>query len=227
MSNHVVAVEDLGDLLESRALGLDVDKVDEDELNKDPECVEEGEVPVARQVLPRDGVGLVADGEDGLDCDVHDHQTLGAETEGQNLESVGDEQTGPGDGVEDAENPDDGDLDVSGGLVGVAGVLVDCRGDSPDGEHDDHTGGTDEEEAATTGRVDKCGGGDGCDKSDGGLTDVETETLTGAGDSCSLVDQAGVVGEESITRVLGDDTERDQDGQSPAVTLGLEEINVA
>lgn len=227
VSNSVVAIEDLLDLLESRTLGLNVDKVDKDELEEDPDGVEEGEIPVARQVLPRDRVGLVSDGEDGRDGDVHDHQTLGTKAERQNFQCVGDEQTGPRDGVEDAEDPDDGDLNVTGGFVGVARVLVYGRCDGPDGEHDHHAGGTDEEEAATTGGIDESGGGDGGDEGNGGLTNVETQTLTGAGDSCALVDQAGVVGEQSVTGVLRNDTERDQNGQPPAVTSSLQEVDVA
>ena len=227
MSNRLVAIEDLLDLLESRTLGLNVDEIDKDELEEDPQGVEKSEVPVAGQVLPCDRIGLVTDGENGLDGDVHDHETLGTEAEGQDLQRVGNEQTGPGDGVEDSEDPDDGDLHVAGGFVGVARVLVHGGCDGPDGEHDHHTGSTDEEEAATTGRVDESGGGDGGDEGDGCLTDVETQTLAGAGDSRALVDQAGVVGEESVTGVLRDYTERDQDGQSPTVTPGLEEVDVA
>lgn len=53
--DSVLAIEDLGDLLQRRALGLDVEEVDEDELDADPERVEERQVPVVRQVLPGDG----------------------------------------------------------------------------------------------------------------------------------------------------------------------------
>lgn len=48
-----------------------------------------------------------------------------------------------------------------------------------------------------------------------------------AGDTGTLIDQVDVVGEERIARVLGDDTERDENGQPPSVTLGLQEVNVA
>jgi len=38
---------------------------------------------------------LVTDGKDGLDSDVHDHETLGTKAEGQDLQSVCDEKAGP------------------------------------------------------------------------------------------------------------------------------------
>lgn len=54
----VLAVEDAGDLLEGRATGLDVEEVHEDGLAGVPEGVEEHEVPVVGEVLPRELVGL-------------------------------------------------------------------------------------------------------------------------------------------------------------------------
>lgn len=57
MRDRILAVEDLGDLLERRPARLDVEEVDEDELDEDPERVEKGEVPVVGQVGPGDGAG--------------------------------------------------------------------------------------------------------------------------------------------------------------------------
>lgn len=57
--------------------------------------VEEGEVPVLWQVLPSHGVGLTTDGEDSLDGDVHDHETLGTKAVWENLKRIRDKQTRP------------------------------------------------------------------------------------------------------------------------------------
>jgi hypothetical protein len=46
-------------------------------------------------------------------------------------------------------------------------------------------------------------------------------------DAGTLVDQIGVVGDDGVTRVLRDDTDGDDDGKPPAVTLGAEEVHVA
>jgi len=59
------------------------------------------------------------------------------------------------------------------------------------------------------------------------LPNVESKLLTGASDASSSVDEVGVVGEESIARVLGNDTKANEDGQPPSVAACLEEIEVA
>ena len=46
-------------------------------------------------------------------------------------------------------------------------------------------------------------------------------------DTGTLVDQVDVVGEQSGTRVLRNDTESDENGNPPAVTPGLEEVEIA
>lgn len=108
--------------------------------------VEEHEVPVLGQAVPGDLVGLVAEGEDGLDGDVHEHHALGAQLEGQDLEGVGDEHAGEADVVEDAEEPDEDELGPAGGGVAQPRVLVEGAADGPAGEGDDHARDGDEEE---------------------------------------------------------------------------------
>lgn len=46
-------------------------------------------------------------------------------------------------------------------------------------------------------------------------------------DSSTLVNDIHVVGEESVTRVLRNDTEGDDDSKAPPVTACLEEIDVS
>jgi hypothetical protein len=101
-------------------LGFWVDKVDEDELDEDPQSVEKRQIPVLREVVPSDRVSLTADSEDGLDGDVHDHKTLGTECVGQNLKSVGDKQTRPSKGIAHTKEPHKRNLCVSGTLVCLA-----------------------------------------------------------------------------------------------------------
>lgn len=46
------------------------------------------------------------------------------------------------------------------------------------------------------------------------------------GNTGTLVDNVHVVGQNGVTRVLGDDTERNDDGESPAVALGEQEVDI-
>jgi hypothetical protein len=227
VGNSVLTIEDSCDFLKSWSLGFNVNEVNKDQFEANPDGVEQSEVPVMWNVLPCDWVGLVTNSQDGLDSKIHDHDTLSTKTEWQDFNGVGNQETRPRDGVEDTEDPDDWDLNVTSGLVGLIGVFIDGRGDGPEDEHDDHTGGTDQEEWATTSLVNESGRGDGNDEGKESVSDVKTETLTSRLDTGTTVDQISVVGEQSVAGVLRDDTERDENGQPPSVTLGLEEINVA
>ena len=104
--------------------------------------VEEPEVPGAGQVVDGFRVGLGGEGEDGLDSDIHDHDTLGAQVERQDFQCVGDEQTRETNGVEDTEDPDEGDLsDTVGGrtALNTARVFELAGKGSPDSEGENHT----------------------------------------------------------------------------------------
>lgn len=80
---------------------------------------------------------LRAESKDGLDGDVHNHHTLGTEVEGQDLESITDEQTRETDIVEDTEDPDEDDLGIAkSGLGGIA--VVHGGHDGPEGKGDGH-----------------------------------------------------------------------------------------
>lgn len=45
-------------------------------------------------------------------------------------------------------------------------------------------------------------------------------------DTGTLVNFADVIGEQSVSRILRDDTKGDNDRQTPAITLGPEEVRV-
>ena len=62
VADRVVAVKDARDLFEGGTLGLDVKDVDKDELEYVPDGVEEHEVPMVREVVPGQFVGLAVDG---------------------------------------------------------------------------------------------------------------------------------------------------------------------
>ena len=92
--------------------------------------VEQHKVPVVGKVEPGQLVGLVTESQDGLDGDVHNHHALGTEGIRQDLNSVGDEETRPGSGVEEPMEPDEED----DGLVstGLFVSLVRSEATSPE-----------------------------------------------------------------------------------------------
>lgn len=105
-----------------------------------------------------------------------------------------------------------------------------------------------EEERASSHLVNQSGGADGHDQTEEGVADLKlggrvrewvtirdgrvgaasyTELGLLSGDTTTFVDEMGVVGNDGVTTVLGDDTDGDDDGEPPSVSLGLEEIEVA
>jgi hypothetical protein len=64
-------------------------------------------------VGPGDGVGVVSENQCSLNSQVHDHESLCSQLVWENLERVGDEETGPGERVEYTEQPDEGNLRIS------------------------------------------------------------------------------------------------------------------
>jgi hypothetical protein len=54
-----------------------------------------------------------------------------------------------------------------------------------------------------------------------------TELVSRSGDTSGIVEDTLVVGDNGVTGPLREDTQRDEDGQSEAVTLGAEEISIA
>lgn len=161
---------------DNNILGLDVEEVDKDELEGDPGGVDGVQLPLG--ALPHavhgDRVDLVVHNERDVDGDVHDHHTLGAELEGQDLDGVGDEQTGPGEGVADTVEPEEDDDGDAGALV--CGLAVLGAGDGGGHEAQKHTSGGGKEERATTDAVTQHGAGDGDDQGEDLVATVKTET---------------------------------------------------
>ena len=188
--------------------------------------VNEVQLPgVAIKVLESNGVGVGVEGQGTLNRNIHDHETLGAQLVGQNLDGVADEQTRPGEGVEEREDPDEGDHGVVG--AGRALLVVQARGEGPEDESAEHAGGGGQEGGAAAEAVDVQGHGNGNDERHAGLAGREAELLGGVGDAGAVVEQAGVVGDDGIARPLREDTEGEQDDEAVAVALGPEEVEVA
>jgi len=177
-----LTIEDLGEFLESGTAGLDVKEVDEEELEEVPKGVEHAEGPgllLLLEVVPGDGVGVVTEHQGGLDGQVHDHDSLGSELVWENLESVGDEETGPGERVENTEEPDEDNLRVSGGLgVGAVGLLILRCDDGPGHEHGNHTSSRGQEEWSTSDTINEESAADRDNQRQHGLSTVKLEIIS-------------------------------------------------
>lgn len=139
-------------------------------------------------IIGRLGYDILSNGKDGLNSDVHDHHTLGTEVERKNLKSVGNEQAGETDIVEDAEEPDESNLGIASTSVGVSdttirlllggrslklGVLVNAPGEGPEDESEDHTRDGSEEKRTTSDLVDSEGSTNGDGQIEDGLSSRE------------------------------------------------------
>lgn len=95
----LVSVEDGSDGLQRRlSESLDQVEVDEDDLEEQEDTVDDVVLPL--DGTEGDGVDVLVEDEGDVDGQVHDDQTLGSDSEGQDLDGVGDEQGGHGQVVE-------------------------------------------------------------------------------------------------------------------------------
>lgn len=58
MSHSLITIKNSCNLFKRRAFGLNIYEVHKDELHANPQCVEEGEVPVLGEIFPRDRIRL-------------------------------------------------------------------------------------------------------------------------------------------------------------------------
>jgi hypothetical protein len=106
------------------------------------------QLPVGHQVGESERVDVLVDGQSDLDEKVHDHETFGTNLEGQDFDSVGDEETRPSERIGNGEDPDHGNDTLTSGLAAM--LLLLGRANSPDNEADTHgCCGRDKERAAT------------------------------------------------------------------------------
>ena len=90
-----------------------------------------------------------------LNPEVHDHEALSTKLVRKNLDSVPDEQARPRKGISNAEEPDEGNDSLAGGLV--CGVLIYSTADCPADKADEHAGRCCEEKGSSPSFVDKEG----------------------------------------------------------------------
>ena len=95
----LVSIEDGSDGLQRRlSESLDQVEVDEDDLEEQEDTVDDVVLPL--DGTEGDGVDVLVKNEGDVDGQVHDDQTLGSDSEGQDLDGVGNEQGGHGQVVE-------------------------------------------------------------------------------------------------------------------------------
>lgn len=95
----LVSIEDGSDGLQRRlSESLDQVEVDEDDLEEQEDTVDDVVLPL--DGTEGDGVDVLVEDEGDVDGQVHDDQTLGSDSEGQDLDGVGNEQRGHGQVVE-------------------------------------------------------------------------------------------------------------------------------
>lgn len=187
--------------------------------------VDEVEAPgVALEVLEGDGVGVDVERQGSVDEDIHEHKTLGAQLVREDLDGVADEQTGPGERVEDTEEPDEEDHGVV--RTGRAPLLVQARGQSPEDEGAEHAASRSQEEWATADPVDEQGHSDGDNERQECLAAREAQLLSGVGHAGLIVERRDVVGDDGVAGPLREDAERGDDSEAVAVALGPEEVEV-
>lgn len=186
--------------------------------------VDSVELPGWLKVVETVGVDILVDGQSNLDEEVHDHETLGANLEGQNLNGVGDEQTRPCKSVTGGEDPDHGNDSLTSGLAAVCLLLG--RANSPNNEGNAHgRSGGDEKRAATDAVNEECAGNGDNERKDRKTT-VDTKLGVAVGDANALVDVGSVVGGKTVSGPLGEETEGRKEHEPVPVALGLEEVEV-
>src|SRR5690606_2533325 len=87
-------IEVLGDLLKWSVAGLNEEEVDEGKLNGEPAAVDNVVLPA--DCVHGNWVDVVVEEESQVDEQEHDSHTTSADLEWENLDSVTDEETRPG-----------------------------------------------------------------------------------------------------------------------------------
>lgn len=141
----------------------------------------------------------------------------------ENLDGVTDQETRPSTVVEDVVDEDESNLSPSSSSDSMLGELGSA--DGPDAERSAHTGGGEEEKRATTELVNEETHGDSSEEVDDVKDTVDLETSLWALDTSSFKDLVHVVRDETVARPLREESKRDENDKTVAVTLGLEQLN--
>lgn len=205
--------------------------------------VESNESPMWVDVFPRNWVSLIPEHQCSLDGQVHDHKSLRSQLVRENLERVCDEEARPGKCVEDAEEPDEDDLGIPSGLH-VIGHLESGSSDGPCQKHQAHARGRGQEEWSSSHTINKESTANTNNQTHQGLAAIELRGIVSNGiqtliwktyrnllalfcNAHAVINKTDIIAEESISRVLGNDTERDEESQSVSIALGPHEIQIA
>lgn len=231
----VLSVDDLGKLFQGRSTSLDVHEVDEDNLAENPDGVDKVKSPGVASVagirvfalpgLESKRVEVGVEEKSDLDRDVHEHETLGTEGVGKDLDGVADEKTRPASRVENTVHPNKEDHAVVGARSLV--LFRQATGKGPKDKRDEHSAGRKEEGETTVESLNKQSTADGDDHVENSLAGAHDETVGLVRHASVGVKSGRVVGDDTVARPLREDTEGEENGETIAVALGFEEVDVS
>lgn len=170
-------------------------------------------------------VNVLIEEQRDIDSEERDRKTLGANVVRQDLHTVADQKTRPGEIIGEVVDVDHGDDAVCGRLGSRNGIS--CRADGPDDESDEHSRGRDEEQAAAADLV---------DEETHGQRDCEVEDLQHAVDEilryrvgvAYVVEDFGdIITDKSVTGPLAEKTGSQKDEETVAVAFGSDEFEPA
>lgn len=228
-NDGAVSIEMLRDLLEWSIARLDVVLPDDQSLKAEPDTVHKVVLPL--DTRKRDRVDVLVEEQRQVNGEPHAVHALSADVVRQNLNSVSDQQTRPGHVVETVVDEDKRDFAVCGGGVArsgndisfcvAEGRFLDCGGHGgPDDVGGAHSCRSGEEERTTTELVNPETHEEGDDKVDDGENTIDLELQLRVGDASEGEDIGHVVGDETVSGPLREETERDQDDETVTVALG-------
>jgi len=223
VGGSLLAIEEGGSFFECAIPGLKDEQVAVDELEKDPNNVD-------NVVLPPNGsegdrVNVLVEDEGEGDDEVENVETLGTNRVGQDFDGVGDDERGEGNIVETVVEEDESNDCVAGGFVLVEGVLGGANG--LEQEHDEHASGRGQEKLSTTETFAHEGSGY-CDEQIPDLeTTIDTELGEWVGDTDGVENFGKVVRNETVAGPLREEGEGNDDPHAAEVTTGGEEGFVA
>lgn len=146
-----ITIEVASNFLKRRVLRLNVEEIDDDKFEREPDAVDNVVLP--GNVVQSNGVDVGVEEQRKVDAGEHVAHGLGTDGVRQNLNSVTDQETRPSDVVEGVVEEDHEDDSATVGLdVGGSEALGE---NGPDDEGHAHASGGDQEERATTDLVDK------------------------------------------------------------------------
>lgn len=233
-NSSVVAINDLGNLFESRSTSLDIHEVNEENFTKDPNGVDEVQSPgvtAVERVLVRSLPGaesqrveVVVEKKGDLNRDVQEHETLGTKRVRQDFDRITNQKTRPAGRIEDTVEPHEENHGVvsSGSLV----LLEKAAGESPEDESKEHASSSEEEGETTVETFDEQSATNGDNHIENGLTGGDDQALVLTLQTSVDVETGRVVRDDTIARPLREETEREENNKAISVTLGLEEVGV-